>query len=351
MAQSVATAQVVAQAFAPQMNGVHARTAPGTQTPAPSHFAVARSLPVVHIGAVQVVPARYLRHAPAPSQVPSRPQVSAPLSAHWPSGSCPAGIVEHVPAVPARAHELQIPLHSVLQHAPSSQNPELHSSGAVHAPPSGFLPQLALMHVFGAVHSASFEQTVWQTAFAPHTKGAQLCVAGVGHAPLASQRDASVMVEPVHDASAQIAPCAYLRHAPAPSHTPSRPHVATVSSGHWSRGSVPTSAGMHVPRLPTAAQVMHVPAQSEVQHTPSTQNPLSQSVAIVHWAPSTNPTGAFSVEESTVPVGASGEAPSTAGPPPAPPPPPSLLLLRASGCAQAIAASDRIPTTRANPAK
>jgi hypothetical protein len=125
-----------------------------------------------------------------------------------------------------------MPLHSVLQQAPSSQKPELHSAGSVHGPPSGFLPQLPLMHVFGAVHSASFEHTVWQTAFAPHTNGAQLCVAGVGQVPFASQREASVIVEPVHDAWAHIVPWAYLRHAPAPSQTPSRPHVATPSSGH-----------------------------------------------------------------------------------------------------------------------
>jgi hypothetical protein len=81
-AQSAGTAHVVAQAFGPQMKGVHARTAPGTQAPAPSHFAVARSEAAVHVGAVQVVPARYLRQAPAPSQVPSSPQVEAPLSAH-----------------------------------------------------------------------------------------------------------------------------------------------------------------------------------------------------------------------------------------------------------------------------
>jgi hypothetical protein len=200
IAQSVATAHVVVQAVGPQMNGVHACTAPGTQTPAPSHFAVARSEAAVHVGGEQVVPDRYLRQAPAPSHVPSSPQVSEPLSAHWPSGSCPAGMVEQVPAVPARLHDWQIPLHAVVQHAPSSQKPELHSSAVVHAPPSGFLPQLELMQVFGAAQSASFAQTVWQTAFAPQMKGAQLWVAGVGHVPVASQRDARVIVEPVHEA-------------------------------------------------------------------------------------------------------------------------------------------------------
>src|ERR1700690_1679368 len=161
-------------------------------------------------------------------------------------------------------------------------------------------------------------------------KGAQLWVAGVGHVPLASQRDASVIVEPVHDASAHVTPCAYLRQAPAPSQTPSRPHVATVSSGHWSRGSVPTSAGMHVPRLPTAAHVMHVPAHAEVQHTPSTQNPLAHAAPAVHCEPSTRPAGCASIAESTVPAdmscaGASNEE-ATSGAAPA-----STLPLKCSG--------------------
>jgi hypothetical protein len=69
---------------------------------------------------------------------------------------------------------MQVPLQAAAQHAPSSQKPELHSAAAVQAPPSGFLPQLELMQVLGATQSASVAQTVWQTAFAPHTKGAQL---------------------------------------------------------------------------------------------------------------------------------------------------------------------------------
>jgi hypothetical protein len=122
-------------------------------------------------------------------------------------------------------------------------------------------------------------------------------------------------VEPAHDAAAQVTPCAYFRQAPAPSQAPSRPHVATPSSGHSLRGSVPTSAGVHIPRLPTAAQVMHVPAHAELQHTPSTQNPLPHIVPAVHDAPLTNPAGGVSDEESTASTGASGAGPSAEGPP------------------------------------
>lgn len=135
----------------------------------PSQRAVPRSVPAVHVAAVQLVPAVYLRQTPAPSQKPSSPQVAAPLSAHCPRGSIPAGMIEQVPIVPASPQERQTPLHSAPQHVPCSQKPELHSAAAVHAPPRGFLPQLVAMHVCGFTHSSSFEHTVWQTPLAPQT--------------------------------------------------------------------------------------------------------------------------------------------------------------------------------------
>jgi hypothetical protein len=271
----------------PQMKGEQARTAPVAHVPVPSQRETARSVAAMHIAGAQLVPATNLRQAPAPSHVPSVPQVVAPLSAHWPSGSWPVGTIEQMPCVPARPHDRQMPLHSVLQQVPCSQMPELHSAAVVQAPPSGFLPQLVAMQVLGAVHSSSFEHTVWQAPFAPQMNGAHDCVTGVGHLPSASQRDASVIVDPAHDAGEQVEPTGYLRQAPAPSHTPSRPQVSTPSSAHWSRGSVPTSAATHVPTLFCAAQVMQVPAHSELQQTPSVQNPLAHSSPAVHGAPST----------------------------------------------------------------
>ena len=67
------------------------------------------------------------------------------------------------------------------------------------------------------------------------------------------QREASVRVEPLHDGSLQTIPVGYLRQAPLPSQVPSKPQLALPSSGHSSRGSVPTAASMHVPTLPGSA--------------------------------------------------------------------------------------------------
>jgi hypothetical protein len=226
--------------------------------------------------------------------------------------------MEQMPCVPARPHDRQMPSQAVLQHVPCWQRPELHSAAAVHAPPSGFFPQLVAMQVLGEVHSSSFEQTIWQTPFAPHTYGSHGCLTASGHLPSASQRAARVIVEPAHEAAAQVVPTGYLRQAPAPSHTPSRPQLDAPSSGHWSRGSVATSAGAHVPTLPWAAHVMHVPSHAEPQQTPSTQKPLAHSAPAVHGDPATSagrrsglPTGTSPPGASPVPIGASTLSPAS----------------------------------------
>jgi hypothetical protein len=43
--------------------------------------------------------------------------------------------------------------------------------------------------------------------------------------------------------------------------------------------------GVHVPFVAVSAQLRHAPPQASLQHTPSTQNPDAQSVAIVHAPP------------------------------------------------------------------
>ena len=207
-----------------------------------------------HVGAMHTVPETYRRQPPLPSQVPSVLQVEAPLSAHWPRGSWPAGTSVQLPSLPGTAQLLQVPVQVVLQQAPCWQMPELQSSGPAHLPPSGRLPQLPLLQELGGVQSASAVQLVLH-APVPHTKGSHGCPAVGVHRPAPSQRNASVMVEPEHDGSLQTTPAGYFRHAPAPLQTPSVPHEETPWSAHSSRGSVPTSAGRQVPRLPCEAHV------------------------------------------------------------------------------------------------
>ena len=87
-------------------------------------------------------------------------QVLASLVAHWSSGSWPAGTLVQAPALPARPQDLQVPVQAVAQQAPWAQIPELQSVSVPQLAPIGFLPQLPLLQVLGAMQSASAVQVV-----------------------------------------------------------------------------------------------------------------------------------------------------------------------------------------------
>src|SRR6187551_38787 len=72
----------------------------------------------------------------------------------------------------------------------------------------------------------------------------------------------------------------------------------TPSSGHSSRGSVPTDAFMHVPTLPNSAHDWHRPAHSDRQQTPSKQKPLLQPL----WSAHASAMSAPGVTGASVPV-------------------------------------------------
>ena len=92
--------------------------------------------------APHAVPAAYFSQAPLPSQKPSPMHVAGPCSSHWASGSCPAGTLMQVPALPWTAHDLQVPVQAVAQQTPWAQNAELQSAFVPQLAPIGFLPQL-----------------------------------------------------------------------------------------------------------------------------------------------------------------------------------------------------------------
>ena len=83
--------------------------------------------------------------APAPSQVPSVPQLAAPVSAHWFSGSWRSGTLVQAPSLPGSAHDRQVPVQVVLQQTPCWQMPELQSSPTAQVPPSGALAAAAVV--------------------------------------------------------------------------------------------------------------------------------------------------------------------------------------------------------------
>src|SRR5689334_13204383 len=89
--------------------------------------------------AAHSVPAENSWQLAVPEHTPVLPQVAAASVAHSSSGSSPAGIGEHTPALPARLHFSQVPPQRASQHTPSAQMPVMHSPSAVHAAAAGFL--------------------------------------------------------------------------------------------------------------------------------------------------------------------------------------------------------------------
>jgi hypothetical protein len=186
----------------------------------------------VQVGARHCVPAAYGRHAALPLHVPSLPQVLAPWSVHWPSGSAPSGTLVHVPTLLGTLHDRQVPSHAVPQQTPCAQKPELHSGPPPHAAPIGFLPQLPFWQLFGATQSLSPEQIVMQRPSPPQLNGVHDWPVVCTQAPTPSQRNADVSVDPAQAISWQTVPAGNLSHAPVPSHMPVDPQVDAASTGH-----------------------------------------------------------------------------------------------------------------------
>lgn len=112
----------------------------------------------VQVSAAQtVVPAGYLRQPPAPSHLPSVPQVEAPISRHIVRGSAaPATDIVHLPTEPASAQLRHAPVHAVLQQTPSTQCWFKQSPSMEQACPSTLGPQLpvATTHAWPSAQSA-----------------------------------------------------------------------------------------------------------------------------------------------------------------------------------------------------
>ena len=105
-----------------------------------------------------------------------------------------------VPALPATAHDLQVPVQAVEQQTPWAQMPELQSPLAPQLAPGGSLPQLPDTQKLPAAQSLFVAQVVLHCPAAPHMNGAQDWLGGAAQAPLPSQRPANASVYPVHPA-------------------------------------------------------------------------------------------------------------------------------------------------------
>ena len=133
----------------------------------PLHVRAGEKVEPVHDAATHTVPVAYRRQPPSPSHIPSVPQLAAPLSMHWLSGSCPTATSVQVPALPASAHERQVPVQLELQQTPCWQRPEAHSTPPAHAAPSGFLVHWPALQMLGAMQSALVVQVVRQVLPGP----------------------------------------------------------------------------------------------------------------------------------------------------------------------------------------
>lgn len=153
--------------FVPQMR-LPPQVVPVTvpQVPVPLQSRGGVKLVPVQVAATHCVPVTYFRHAPAPSHIPSVPQVEAAVIAHWVVGlgEAPAGTGEQVPALPVSAHDWQVPVQAELQQTPCAQKPEPQSAATAQVAPIGFFPQLPAVQTLGETQSAVVAQVVLQAA-------------------------------------------------------------------------------------------------------------------------------------------------------------------------------------------
>jgi len=131
--------------------------------PVPLHDRDDVSVDPVQVVAAHCAPAAYLRQPPAPSHMPSLPQVFMPWSVHWPSGSVPVGTLVQVPRFPATAHDWQVPVHVVAQQIPCWHSPVMQSPPAAHVKPVGFFVHAPMTQTLGAAQSASAMHDVLHT--------------------------------------------------------------------------------------------------------------------------------------------------------------------------------------------
>jgi hypothetical protein len=252
-----------------------------------------------------------------------------------------------VPSLPGTAHDLHVPVQSVMQHLPWAQNVELHSSLAPQLAPIGFLPQLPPMQVLGATQSASVVHVVRHVLLSvAHWYGAHDCVVAPVQPPALSQVAVVVRVDPSHASIAQTTPALPLKrsHAPVPSHTPVVPQVSAVCVGQRSPGSVPWNAGRQVPSLPGFLHVKQAWSQAVLQQTPSTHCFDPHSAAAVHDSPICL-SGWSGLPPSTM-VGTSGLPPSMTCASP-PPPQPAAAATAALSARKIPRAADRVGRTKA----
>jgi hypothetical protein len=199
------------------------------------------------------------------------PLVHVP-SETWHLSETTHGMLSAFWQLPVALHALHAPQALLVQQKWSVQDrPAAHSSVDAHVAPGGFLPQVFPTHVLGPTQSPLAVHTLRQSVLPSHMNGEHACVPPPWvQLPAPSQALPSVCVdEPAgQDPGAHDVPAGHLRHAPAPLHLPSLPHVEASLTPHLPLGSpAPAATGEHVPAVPLNVHETHGPSQTALQQT------------------------------------------------------------------------------------
>jgi hypothetical protein len=238
----------------------------------------------MHDWGTHVVPDAYCWHVPLPLQKPFCPHVAAVLSWHSFCGSAPLATGPQLPSAPVpfntAVQAWQRPPQLELQQTPSMQNALKQSPMTAHVEPFSFL-QLPMPSHETVVPEQSIValRSSWPAGM-------------FVHAP-------AVMIETLHDW--HVPEQAELQQTPSTQkplkQSPSTPHAEPLSFLQLPMpsqefvvvqlGASSTFMGVlvHVPSAPVTLQAVHVAVHVELQHTPSTQKPLTHSVPVVHVLP------------------------------------------------------------------
>jgi hypothetical protein len=155
-----------------QLNGAQTVAGPGRQRPTESQTSTLSTDAPSHTPGLQTEPGAYLRHAPAPLQVPSSPQVEISAFGHMPGarGAAPFATKVHVPGADWVLHALHVSPQAVLQQTPSTQNPLTQSPPHPQACPLAFRIPAVPLHATSLC--ASVPPSGAGTVFPPHPPSA-----------------------------------------------------------------------------------------------------------------------------------------------------------------------------------
>jgi len=132
---------------------------PATQVPVPLQVGIGSSVALAQLATPQAVPGPHLRQAPAPSQVPSFPQLVVAEAVQSLCTSVPDTAGAHCPTVPTPSQVMQVPVQAVSQQTPSTQKPLWQSP----------VPPQAVPFVSCGRHDPAEQKSpAAQSAFAPH---------------------------------------------------------------------------------------------------------------------------------------------------------------------------------------